>query len=146
VRLTAFTDYSLRTLMHVAGRPSRRATLAEMASAFDIKQNRLTKVVDFLGKAGLLANVRGKGGPLELARAPAAIVIGDVVRASEGAALAAECFGGHPDRCAIAGICRLKGLFGRALDAFDAVLDACTLADVVGNRQALARVPFVSRP
>ena len=146
MRLTAFTDYSLRTLMYLATQPSRRATIAEISTAFEIKENHLTKVAHFLGKAGVLRNVRGKGGGLELARAPAAIVLGDVIRATEGAALPAECFGEHPDRCRIARLCRLRAALGRAVDAFYAVLDDCTLADIVANRQALARVLMVEGP
>ncbi|HUP06523.1 MAG TPA: Rrf2 family transcriptional regulator, partial [Caldimonas sp.] len=125
MKLTAFTDYSLRTLMYLATDPSRRATIAEIAATFEIKENHLTKVVHFLGKAGLLRNLRGKGGGLELASAPADIVIGEVVRATEGAALPAECFGEHPDRCRIARMCRLRAALGRAVDAFYAVLDDC---------------------
>jgi len=140
MRLTAFTDYSLRTLMYLGTKPSGHATIAEISAAFGIKENHLTKVVHFLGKAGLLTNVRGKGGGLLLARAPADIGIGEVVRATEGAALPAECFGEHPDSCRIARVCRLRAALGRAVDAFYAVLDDCTLADIVANRQVLARV------
>ena len=84
MKLTSFTDYSLRVLIFLAAQPGRRATIAEIATAFDVKENHLTKVVHFLGQVGLLTNVRGKGGGLDLARAPKDIVIGDVVRETEG--------------------------------------------------------------
>jgi Rrf2 family nitric oxide-sensitive transcriptional repressor len=146
VRLTAFTDYSLRVLMYLAADPGRRATIAEVAAAFDIKENHLTKVVHFLGKAGWLRNVRGKGGGLELARPPREIVVGAVVRATEGAALPAECFGDDAERCCLHRICLLRAVLGRALDAFYAVLDHCTLEDVTSNRPALAHVLFIAPP
>lgn len=48
MKLTAFTDYSLRVLIYLAAEPDRRATIAEISEAFDIKANHLTKVVHHL--------------------------------------------------------------------------------------------------
>jgi Rrf2 family nitric oxide-sensitive transcriptional repressor len=144
MRLTGFTDYSLRVLIYLASQPGRRATIAEIAHSFSVKENHLTKVVHFLGKIGVLANVRGKGGGLELARPPDQIVIGRVVRETEGADVVAECFGDAPNDCSIARICRLRGVLAEALAAFYAVLDHYTLADLVRNRDHLAKVLFVA--
>jgi len=143
MKLTRFTDYSLRVLIYLAAESGRHATIAEIAAAFGVSENHLTKVVHFLGKQGWLANVRGKGGGLGLAQAPERIVIGHVVRATEGAAMPAECFGDEPDSCSIARICRLRGVLKEAVAAFHAVLDAYTLADLVHNRSSLARVLFI---
>jgi Rrf2 family transcriptional regulator, nitric oxide-sensitive transcriptional repressor len=142
MKLTTFTDYSLRVLIYLAAQPKQRATIATIAASFEISENHLTKVVHFLGKSGWLANVRGKGGGLELAMPPEMIWIGEVVRQTEGDAVPAECFGedGH---CSIAGICRLSGVLADAVRAFYGALDQYTLADLVHNRQALARVMFV---
>lgn len=145
MRLTAFTDYSLRVLIYLAAQPDRRATIDEIAAAFDIKRNHLTKVVHFLGKQGLLTNVRGKGGGLDLAREPKAIGVGDVVRRAEGAALPAECFGDKAHRCRIVRQCALRDVLREAVDAFQRVLDACTLEDLVANRAALGKVMFIAR-
>ncbi len=146
MKLTTFTDYSLRVLIYLAAQPGRRATIAEIASAFAVKENHLTKVAHFLGQVGLLTNVRGKGGGLDLARAPQDIVIGDVVRATEGSVVPAECFGENPGQCRIAPVCRLRGTMQEAVDAFYGVLDACTLEDLAQNRQALAKAIFIDRP
>ena len=140
MKLTAFTDYSLRVLIYLAAEPGRRATIAGIAQAFGVSEHHLTKVVHFLGKEGWLATTRGKGGGLGLALAPEAIVVGRVVRATEGAAVPTECFGDTPDHCSIARICRLRGVLRQAVDAFYTVLDDFTLADLVHNRSALARV------
>lgn len=145
MKLTSFTDYSLRVLIFLAAQPGRRATIAEIATAFEIKENHLTKVVHFLGQVGLLTNVRGKGGGLDLARDPSQIVIGAVVREAEGAVVPAECFGENPGRCRITPVCRLRGVMREAVDAFYRVLDACTLQDITQNRAALARALFDER-
>ena len=145
MKLTAFTDYSLRVLIYLAAQPGKRATIAGIAQSFDVSLNHLTKVVHFLGQHGWLANVRGKGGGLELGASPESIVIGDVVRQTEGEAALVECFGAD-GRCSIAPVCRLRGVLGEAIDAFYLVLDGTTLADLVVNRPALKRMFLVKPP
>jgi Rrf2 family transcriptional regulator, nitric oxide-sensitive transcriptional repressor len=142
MKLTAFTDYSLRVLMYMATDPGQRATIAQIARAYAISEHHLVKVVHFLGQQGWLKNVRGKGGGLELGMAPERIVVGQVVRATEGLAAVAECFeedGGH---CALSHSCRLRGVLREAVTAFESVLDRYTLADVVSNRHQLAQILF----
>ncbi len=136
MKLTAFTDYSLRVLIYLAAEPGRRATIAEVAASFGISENHLTKVVHFLGAQGWLANVRGRGGGMELALAPERIVVGEVVRAAEGADLPAECFSDQPGCCSIMAVCRLRGVLAEALRAFHGVLDRYTLADLVAGNSA----------
>lgn len=140
MKLTAFTDYSLRVLIYLAADPARRATIAEIAQSFGISENHLVKVVHFLGRQGWIATVRGKGGGILLAMAPAQINVGRVVRDTEGAALPAECFSDGGGHCLITPVCRLKGVLGEAVDAFYAVLDRHTLADIARNRQALDKL------
>jgi Rrf2 family nitric oxide-sensitive transcriptional repressor len=140
MKLTAFTDYSLRVLIYLAADPKQRATISEIASAFDISENHLVKVVHFLGKQGWIATVRGKGGGIQLAKAADAINVGRVVRDTEGAAVPAECFLPEGGGCAITAVCRLKGVLAEAVKSFYAVLDGYTLADISRNRQQLAKV------
>ncbi len=144
MKLTAFTDYSLRVLIYLAAQPQRRATIAEIAASFAVSEHHLTKVVHFLGKHGWLANVRGKGGGLSLAKAPDSINIGDVVHHTEGSAIV-ECFGEGGGECRIAGVCRLRGVLDEAIAAFHAVLHRYTLAELVRNRDALSAILFFEK-
>lgn len=140
MKLTGFTDYSLRVLVYLAARPSHRATIAEIAQAFDVSEHHLTKVVHLLGRQGWIDTVRGKGGGMLLARQPRDICIGAVVRDTEGASMPAECFAPDGGHCAISSCCRLKGVLGEAVNAFYAVLDQYSLADITRNGQVLGRV------
>jgi Rrf2 family nitric oxide-sensitive transcriptional repressor len=141
MKLTAFTDYALRVLIYLAAQPGERATIAQVATAYDVSENHLVKVVHFLGQQGWLKNVRGKGGGLELALPPERVGVGQVVRATEGESVVAECFS-EDGNCCIAPNCRLRGVLREAVTAFEAVLDRYTLADLVSNRQQLAQVLF----
>ena len=140
MKLTAFTDYSLRVLIYLAAQPKRRATIAAIATSFEVSENHLTKVVHFLGKAGWLANVRGKGGGLELAMPPELVKVGQVVRGTEGDSVPAACFGESGSHCCIAGICRLSGVLDEAVTAFYDTLDRYTLADLVRSPKALSAI------
>ena len=142
MRLTTFTDYSLRVLMYVAAHPEGRATIAEIASAYDISEHHLTKVVHFLGKEGYLENLRGRGGGLRLAKVPTAINVGDVVKLTEGGDVPAECFDPRTNRCSITQDCLLKSALAESVKAFYAALGKYTLEDAVKNRAALAKVLF----
>jgi Rrf2 family transcriptional regulator, nitric oxide-sensitive transcriptional repressor len=145
MRLKTFTDYSLRVLIFLAARPQRRATIAEIANAFDISENHLMKVSHALGKAGVLANVRGKGGGLELAITPRAINVGHVVRITEGAPQPAECFSSG-GACRIVHACYLRSVLDDAVQAFYAVLDRYTLEDIARNRNVLSTMLALPRP
>ncbi len=98
----------------------------------------MVKVVHHLGKLGLIVTQRGRQGGIRLARAPETIVLGDVVRRLEPNFDLVECFGGD-DGCVISPVCRLKGVLGQALNAYFAVLDGYTLADLTVNQSALRR-------
>ncbi len=140
MRLTTFTDYSLRVLIFLAIDPDRRATIGEVANAFGISENHLMKVVHFLGQKRLLRNLRGKGGGMTLARPPSAINVGEVVRLTEAGMLPAECFERESNTCVIMPACQLRKVLGEAVEAFYGVLGAYTLADLVKEPRALARI------
>ncbi len=145
MKLTQFTDYCLRVLIYLAAEPDRRATIAEIARAFAISENHLTKVVHHLSKSGTVHTSRGKGGGLELSRAPEDILIGDVVQEAEGESMPAECFGSGEHCCSIEHICRLRGALQAASQAFYATLNGYTLASMAHNKKALRQVLFISQ-
>lgn len=130
MRLTTMTDYALRLLMYVAHQRDRLCTIAEIAAAYDISQAHLMKITHQLGMAGFIETVRGKGGGMRLAAAPASINLGAVVRAVEPDFALVECFGAG-NRCALTSYCRLAGVLGGALESFLGHLDRHTLADLV---------------
>lgn len=130
MRLTLMTDYALRLLMHVAQRPGRLCTIAEIAQAHAISEAHLMKVTHQLALRGWIVTVRGKGGGMRLAHAPADIVLGDVVRGVEPDFAIVECFGAASP-CTLSPGCRLAGVLAGALGSFMAHLDGFTLADLL---------------
>ncbi|TBW58590.1 Rrf2 family transcriptional regulator [Marinobacter halodurans] len=136
MQLTAHTDYSLRLLIYMAVRTDNEpATVQDVALHYGISAHHVAKVARTLVQLGYLTSHRGRGGGLELTRAPSEINIGEVVRQTENLRLL-ECFGPNSS-CPIEPGCTLKSVLGEALQAFIDVLDRYVLADVVENRQEL---------
>lgn len=140
MRLTVYTDFSLRVLMFVALQPERLPTIAEIAASYGISKNHLMKVVYELGQAGYVETVRGKNGGLRLARRPQDIVLGEVVRRTEPDMAIVPCLDPVRTPCVITPACTLRRALHEARSAFLEVLDAYTLADLVENRSALAEL------
>jgi Rrf2 family nitric oxide-sensitive transcriptional repressor len=134
VKLTRYTDYALRVLMHLAARPERLSSIGEIARTYRISQNHLMKVVHDLRKSGYVEAVRGRSGGIRLARPPFQINIGDVVRHTEDGFDLVDC-----GSCIIAPACGLTGVLGEALGAFMRVLDGYTLGDLVEERREALR-------
>jgi Rrf2 family transcriptional regulator, nitric oxide-sensitive transcriptional repressor len=136
VRLTSYTDYTLRTLIYLALTVDRLATIAEISEHYGVSQAHLMKVVHQLGLAGDIETVRGKGGGLRLARSPEAIRVGAVIRRCEPDLVLVPCFGDH-GACAIEPDCVLQKALQGALAAFLKELDRYTLADLIAPRRKL---------
>ena len=137
MRLTVYSDYTLRVLMYLALDQTRLATIPEIATAYGISENHLMKVVHHLARAGIIESVRGKGGGIRLARPPEEIRLGEIVRASEGNAPIVECLSGESNACRITSPCRLRGILVAAFDALYDSLDEHTLAELVQRPRAL---------
>lgn len=139
MRLSDYTDYTLRVLMYCAANPDRLVTIAEMAERHQVSKNHLMKIVNDLGRQGVLQTTRGRGGGLRLLKAPAAIRLGDVLRHAETDFRLVECFDAATDTCTLTPTCRLKNVLHKALTAYFAELDGVTLADIAGPGKAPAR-------
>lgn len=148
MRLTQWTDYTLRVLMYCAATQGREqpVTITEVAEGYGISRSHLMKIVQELAAQGLLETTRGRGGGMRLMKAPAEINLGAVVRQTETDFHLVECFDPNVNQCRLSGNCRLKGVLGGAINAYLAVLDGVTLADLVDapNPKMLAQ-PLIRR-
>ncbi len=135
MRVTHYTDYSLRVLIYLGLRPDERSTIREISEAYGISRNHLMKVVQRLAASGYVRSVRGVGGGLNLSSAADEIRIGEVVRVMEPDLGLVECFRSD-NQCVITPACRLKGMLGEALAQFLATLNRYTLADLLSNEKS----------
>jgi Rrf2 family nitric oxide-sensitive transcriptional repressor len=139
MKLTRFTDYSLRVLIYLGLRENGRVTIREISDAYGISRNHLMKVVSLLTRMGYLDARRGPGGGIALARPPVEIVIADVVRDMEDDLNLVECFC-KEGACVIKPMCQLKVILSQALAAYLDTLEGYTLLDLLRPRNQLIEV------
>lgn len=134
MRLTKQTSYALRILIHCATSGEKHVRAADIAAEHGITEYNVAKIVPILVRGGFLATSRGRAGGLKLARPPAEISIGDVLRVTEATHVEAECVGGASLPCGIKRAAPINQMLSEAVQAFIQVLDQHTLADLVGSR------------
>lgn len=139
MKLTLYTDYSLRVLMYLGIHDQRAVTISEIASCHQISRNHVMKVVHELGQLGYLQTIRGKNGGIRLGRATDQINVGKLVRETENSLALVECLG-TDNHCRITSACVVKHTLSRALDAFFAVLDDYSLHDLLAPEAKLRRL------
>jgi Rrf2 family nitric oxide-sensitive transcriptional repressor len=137
MRLTRFSDYSLRVLLYLALEQDKRVTIRRISDAYGISRNHLMKVVSLLTRMDYLKAQRGPGGGIMLARAPAQINLAEVIRDTEEDLDMVECFR-VDGRCIISPACRLQHVIAEALDAFMETLAEYTLEDLLQPADELA--------
>ncbi|QQC64810.1 Rrf2 family transcriptional regulator [Paraburkholderia ginsengisoli] len=141
MRLTDYTDYSLRVLLYLAVRGDALSTIQDISQAYGISKNHLMKVVQQLAERGWVETVRGRNGGLRCAAHTHALTVGEVVRATESDFALVACL---PDQqgqrrpCVISPQCRLRAALQAAGNAFLAELDRHTIGEVTQPKGALA--------
>ncbi len=141
MKLTAYSNYALRSLQLAALKAPSLIKVDDVVKVHGLARPHIVKIVHELGRAGFLETQRGRGGGFRLARLPQDIVIGDVIRLTEGPLELVECFNSDTNTCPLIGICKLSRAMQKATKAFMAVLDDLTLADIASNRsELLARI------
>ena len=139
MRLTTFSDYSIRVIMYLGIQHGKLAKISDIAKAYNISENHLTKVVHHLAQRSYIETVRGKGGGLRLVRDPKTINIGELIRSAEGDAGFLPCLDSE-GVCCIQSACKLMGISREAQVALYAVFDKYTLADLLTPEQPLINI------
>jgi Rrf2 family transcriptional regulator, nitric oxide-sensitive transcriptional repressor len=137
MRLTLYTDFALRTLIQVGLNDGKLTTINDIARSFGISKQHLMKVVNRLSQMGYVEAVRGRKGGIRLIREPRRINIGQVVRDTEDRLDVVGCLE-HKGYCPIERVCVLRGALRDATQAFLAILDTYTLADLIKPHKALS--------
>jgi Rrf2 family nitric oxide-sensitive transcriptional repressor len=130
MRLTRFTDYSLRVLIYLGQNTQNRVTITQISEAYDISKNHLMKVVSNLTRLKIVSAQRGPGGGIQLNRMPEDISLNDIILNTEKHFHDIDCETNIDWHDATADI-RLKSYLKSAMQAYLDTLGRFTLADVL---------------
>lgn len=130
-RLSKMTDYGVVVLGQLAGHRNRLLSAPEIAEATGLPGATVSQVLKTLGAAGLVTPHRGARGGYELARAPEAVTVRELVVAFEGPLAVTACVEGAEENCAVEPLCLLAGGWEQVNSAIRAALDSVTLADIL---------------
>lgn len=133
LRFSQSTDLAIHGLWALARLETGRfILLSDIAGRQNVSESYLSKVFQRLTRAGLTRAMRGKRGGYTLARPPAAITVGDVVRAMDPEPPMYQCLA--QERCCEAiENCLLLRVFAEAEQHMYAVLNRVTLADLLSD-------------
>lgn len=126
MQFSLHTDYALRLLIHLSSIEEGLTSIAEVAEAQNISRTHLMKISNALARDGFIEALRGRNGGIKLARPPAKINLGDVVRSTENICGLIDC-----GNCRLTAICGLPSILKEASAAFQATLDRYNLADCI---------------
>ncbi len=132
MRFSAREQVGLRAMVELAQRyGSGPVSLSEVAAAQEVSLSYLEQVIRPLRRAGLLTSTRGASGGYTLARPPATITIGDVIRVLEGAIVPIRCVTDQTcSPCSLEDRCATRSVWEIVRDRLTETLDGITLADL----------------
>ena len=139
MRLTRFTDYSLRVLIYLGQNNESRVTIQQISEAYDISKNHLMKVVSNLTRLNLVVAQRGPGGGIQLNRPASEIGLDEVVGNTEKN-LQDIASVPNADAEATTADAKLDIFLRHALQAYLAELKHFTLADVLAPESKVSQI------
>ena len=145
MRISKKTDYALRALFtlvdHHGGAP---IPIRELARRNDVPKRFLEQIMLGLKSQGWVDSTAGIRGGYFLAKNPAKITLGEVVRHFDGILAPIDCVSvtGY-QRCSQESVCRFRRVFYDARNFVADLMDRSTLADVA-KRLPLTRMEISS--
>jgi len=133
MRLTKFSEYAFRILIHLAVQKDVRVSVEVLASRYAISKHHVRKIVHCLSRDGYIRSVQGKGGGVCLKIKPEEINLAQLLVCNESDFYLVGCFNGDKN-CSIDTVCELRGVLGQALVSFLSVLNQYTLADIIKGK------------
>src|SRR5918912_3833149 len=135
MKVSSRVHYGLRAMTELARSfgADRLVSISEIARSEDLPLAYLEQLVGELRRAGLVEGTRGVRGGYRLARAPAAITVGDVYRVLEGEVAPVDCTAEDyaPGSCTRESVCLSRSVWERVQAAILGVLDSTTLDDLL---------------
>jgi FeS assembly SUF system regulator len=140
LHLSKLADYATVLMCRMATQPDIAYSAAKLATALDVPQPTVAKLLKLLARAQLLTSVRGGKGGYLLARSPATISLADVITAIEGPPGLTECIT-SPGTCSLEKSCDMRRSWSAINSVVVGALADVSLAQVGATQAPLRRTP-----
>jgi Rrf2 family protein len=141
LRLSKKIEYALLAVQYLAQREGSWVSAKEMAEAYNLSFELISKVLQSLIKTGFVVSRQGSQGGYTLAKKAAQISVADVMYAIEGKKKLVECGDGEPTcTCYVSEKCTIKDPLQLLQEKIDATLNSMTIAEMVFKNPSELRV------
>jgi Rrf2 family protein len=131
MKLSTKTRYGTRAIIDIAQNSENGSTmLKDIAARQSLSPKYLDHILSAIRRAGLIKNIRGKGGGYILTRTPASITVKNIVEAVDGVFEPVECLS-NTELCDKVPSCATRDVWLKVKEAVEGVLEEATLQSLL---------------
>ena len=129
-RLNRLTDYAVVVLSQMSLRGEELRSAQQISEDTAVPLPTVAKLLNLLGRAGLVVSQRGAAGGYTLSRSPEQITVAEIVQALEGPIALTACVDGATESCDVESLCPMRGNWNKVNTAIHEALTKVSLADM----------------
>lgn len=133
MKITYKGDYALKAILDLAIHNGRLVTIHELAKRAQIPIKFLEQVLLDLKRGGFVESRRGKIGGYMLAKPPAEIKVGDVIRFIDGPIEPIDCLGNNYLGCSDIYKCIFRPIWKEVAAATASIIDSVTFEQLANE-------------
>jgi len=135
MKLSTKGRYGTRAMLDIASHVEKGpCVMKDISARQNISPKYLDHILSALRRAGLIKNIRGKGGGYMLAKPASTINLKEIIEAVEGSLAPVECVD-DADLCDRSTVCPTIEVWRKLRDAIEGVLVATTLESLVESQK-----------
>lgn len=129
-RLNRLTDYAVVVLSQMSLRGEELRSAQQISDDTAVPLPTVSKLLNLLGRAGLVTSQRGATGGYTLSRSPEQISIAQIIQALEGPIALTACVDGAVESCDVESFCPMRGNWNKVNTAIQDALTSVSLAEM----------------
>jgi len=130
--------YALRMMLDLAQNQNEGyVALKDVAERQNISKKYLEQIVPMLNRAGLLRTTRGYQGGYMLTKSPESIMLGDVLRVTEGNLAPVSCLENEENYCERSEECQTLFVWQGLYDVITKYVDSISLQDILNQENGV---------
>ena len=130
MKLSTKGKYGLYAMFYLAQHEGSGPQPLKTVAEIGVPEDYLEQLLGNLRRAGLVTTVRGAQGGYQLAKAPEAITVGDIIDATEGPLSISECISDE-GCCHRSGECRTRRVWEYLSNSINGLLQSISLRDML---------------